>query len=665
MIDTLKVFFKSLNKKEKIIVISSMSAFAVVLIAVVLLISFCGAVKHNHKYDYIMEMQDGKFNVIGKCFGEEGECNKPDVFIADVKATASTTKNPTCIAEGETVYTYTHDNKELTYTVSTPVVDHRVNGTLAGELANADGSFNYNVPGVYILTDDDVCEGTVSGYYTCEDCNGVVSIQVYKPHIAVERPGIPATCTTTGTRKIVCDDCGIALDNDITVPALGHDYSYTLTIDSGSASELSYKCLRDDCHESKTEAVTSYSVTGSTVGSCAAPAKTVYKVTTASGKTYENIVVDSKERIPHKLNGKDAKDTYEYGTPGIQYFADSNIICGTTFPAYFICDVCKNIEGNDGMVNVQVAKPDHVYYLDYSTLVKPDYKTAGVIYYRCTNIDCTLKLEIKLPKVIVSGAGKNADIISPATEDHGEIAKYKFTNELPFDVTVEIDEVISAPAIGHNYTYSLVGDGVAVGAEIKGTCSNSGCSKPETKNRISQIVKSVITKATCVSPAGSSYELILDNGQKITLEISSGTTLGDHQLAGVDGSSLQNYDGTYYDNIKGIKIFGNGPLDCDATENGYYQCEACGGLVSVTVKGAHSWNVEVVTAPTLTAAGTATLTCADCDYVDTLVLNKIVLDGANKNAKKLSESSAAIVYEYTVDISIDDSLVIKITVPKA
>ncbi len=663
MLDTIKDFFKSLNKKEKIIVISSMSALAVVLIAVVLLISFCGRAKHQHDYQYNIELKDGKFNVIGRCFGEEGECKKRDVFFADVKPNVSSSEDATCTKDGQIVYTYTQDGKELTYIATVPqLADHKLNGSLASELTNADGSLNYDIPGVRVFSGTSyVCNETVNGYYVCDDCTEAVNVKVYRTHEPIEIPGVTASCTTTGTLVTICkhDDCRASLGGTTTVPALGHSYSYKLNISSDSSANLSYKCQREGCTEGeKTETVASYTVTGSTTATCITPATTVYKVTTANGKTYENIVVEGNT-VPHKLGGKDVESGSEhsYGVAGIKYFADSKIECGTTGKAYFECETCKD------KVEVKVTKPAHSHQLDYSTLVAPTATDKGYIHYPCTNQDCSFFINIPLEKVIVSGEGQNATVVSAATETKGEVVRYKYTDPI-FGVTVEIAEIISTPAIGHNYTYALEGNSVGVGATVKGTCSNAGCTKPEIEGEISQIVKSVITNATCKTPAGSMYEVILKTGEKLTLEISSGTTLGDHQLNGVDASTLANYDGSYYDNIQDIVIFGGAELQCDATANGYYRCEACDGIVSVTVKGAHSYSVQVDNVPTESATGTGTLSCSKCNTSSSITLDKLVLSGANKNAVKISETSVATVYDYAVYISIDDKVVVRITVPK-
>ena len=665
MLDTVKDFFKSLNKKEKIIVISSMSALAVVLIAVVLLISFCGRAKHQHDYQYNIELKDGKFNVIGRCFGEEGECSKRDVLFADVKPTVSSSVEATCKNDGQIIYTYKQDETELNYIATVPqLAEHKLNGKFASELANADGSFNFDIPGVKIFSDTSyVCNGTVNGYYVCADCFEVVNISVYRTHVPTQVPGVLATCVTTGTLVNICkyENCRASLEGVSTVPALGHIYEYKLNISADNGSSVSYKCKRTGCTEGATETVVSYIITGSTSATCISPSVTVYKITTASGKVYENISVEGTT-VPHKLAGKEVESgsVHDYGTPGIKYFADSEIECGTTTKAYFDCDVCKD------KVEVKVTKPDHNFGdLDYTTLIPPTLNSKGSIHYPCTNQDCSFFVNIDLEKVIVSGQDQNATVVSAATELKGEVVKYKYTHPI-FDVTVEIPEIISSPAIGHNYTYALEGNSVGIGAVVKGRCNNVGCRKPEIEGKISQIVKSVITNATCKNPAGSMYEVVLESGEKLTLKISSGTTLGDHQLNGVDAGTLANYDGSYYNNINGIKIFRSVELHCDDTADGYYRCEACNELVSVLVKGVHKYSLKVDTVPTESSVGTGTLSCSACSNVGgSITLDKLVLAGASKNATKVSESASAIVYDYTVRISVDDKIVVRITVPKS
>ena len=70
--------------------------------------------------------------------------------------------------------------------------------------------------------------------------------------------------------------------------------------------------------------------------------------------------------------------------------------------------------------------------------------------------------------------------------------------------------------------------------------------------------------------------------------------------------------------------------------------------------------------PTESSVGTGTLSCSACSNVGgSITLDKLVLSGASKNATKVSESASAIVYDYTVRISVDDKIVVRITVPKS
>jgi hypothetical protein len=320
------------------------------------------------------------------------------------------------------------------------------------------------------------------------------------------------------------------------------------------------------------------------------------------------------------------------------------------------------------MADATVLRPEHSYVLDYTTLVKPTYEKMGSIHYVCVNTDCNLFLDIKLPKVITSGKDKNATVIKSATEDDGEIAKYSYTNALPFDVTVEIAEVLSAPAIGHNYEYSFANkEMTGVGASIVGTCSNTGCANPVVVEKVSKSEKLSDMPANCTGPAKQVWKVITESGMNLTINIVTGTEKGEnHVLGGKDATTLDNYDGSYFDNIAGIKVFGGKELACDEEADGYYTCDACGGLVQITVRGAHKYTVEVETVPTLTAPGTAKWSCSKCKTTsDTITLSKIVLEGASKNATKISESSKETVYDYTVVISIDEKVVVRIKVPKA
>ena len=660
MVETLTEFFKSLNKKEKIIVISSMSALAVVLIAVVLLISFCGFSKHQHDYQYTLEEQNGKYNVVGKCIGEEGDCRDREIVLSDVQFTETVTKQPNCMETGEILHTYTIDGVDLTYTSIIEKTDHRLNGSYAYELSNADGSFNYDVPGVKVgATTKYVCEGTVNGYFNCEDCKGVVNINVFKPHIAVEITVTPVTCTTAGVRKNICKDCSINMSEEITVPAAGHRNTYELKNIAGSTATLVSTCSA--CSVVNSQKVSDLKNNGYVDGkaTCAARPQVKYDAKIdATGETI-SFVVDG-DPIPHKLNGKTAVTNYDYGTPGIKYFTDGEIECGETGSAYFICEACE------GIAEVTVTKPDHVMGLDYDTLVAPSTTTTGSINYACSNVDCDFYLNIVLPVVITSGEGKNATVISPATETTGEIVRYEYTTN--FQVKVEIDNIISSPAIGHNYTYTFDDiTATGVGAYVSGKCSNVGCSESSVLEKISYSKKISDLPATCASVAKQVYEVKTESGLSLTLEIETGTELSDsHVLNGVAASTYENSDGTYYFGIPGIKSFSNKELECDEIrEDGYYHCDECNGVVSVIIKGQHDYSLAVDVVPTTTSDGSGTLSCSKCKTSFDITIEKLILSGTGKNAIKIKETATEIVYQYTLIMSPDEKITVELKVPKS
>lgn len=661
MIESLTEFFKSLNKKEKIIVISSMSALAVVLISVVLLISFCSIAKHEHQYEYVLDRKNGKFNVIGTCHGQEGDCREREIVLADVKLAETVTKQASCFEEGEILHTYTIEGQDLTYTTVIPKTEHRINGAYVSTLANNDGSFNYDVNGIKVgATTEYKCDGIVDGYYICEDCKDIVSIKVYKPHIAIEITVTPVTCITAGTRKEICKDCSVDMSALISVPAAGHKNTYALQNIADTNATLVATCtVCDAVNSQKVSQLKNNGYVGGTA-TCAAVPEIQYEARSSITGEILSFVVKGTP-IPHKLNGKSAATNYDYGTPGIKYFSDGKIECGTTGNAYFICEVCE------GIADVTVTKPAHSLALDYDTLQSPDYENAGSIHYACKNADCDFFASIALPPVITTGENKNATVISAATETTGEIAKYEFTNELPFKVTVKIEKVISAPALGHNIVYSFATSATGVGAYISGVCTNEGCTLEPVNEKISASTKISDLPANCSSPATQVYNITTESGRNLTLELVIGTEIGsNHILNGVDATTLANSDGTYYDDIAGIKFFaGASKLECGGTTDGYYECEMCGEISSVVVVKRHNYKVEVKTAPTTTTDGSGILSCSKCNTSYEIVIDKLVLEGAGKNAVKIKETSTKIVYQYTLIMSADEKYLVELEVPKS
>ena len=92
---------------------------------------------------------------------------------------------------------------------------------------------------------------------TCTLCGDVTTRETYKDHVPeVRQQEQAATCTDEGyTREVICSVCGEVIEERTTVPALGHDYSSSVTKEPTETEDgvMTYTCSR--CGDTRTEAI--------------------------------------------------------------------------------------------------------------------------------------------------------------------------------------------------------------------------------------------------------------------------------------------------------------------------------------------------------------------------------------------------------------------------
>ena len=661
MVATLKEFLNSLKPKEKIMIISSMAALGVVLVGVVLLIAFCGkspdvTPPHEHKFDYSLELVNGKFNLNGKCSAEG--CDDPQLVIKNVDVKVESTKPATCTAKGEVVYAYTHEGETVKYTVYSDKTEHMLGGKTKDEFDNPDGTVNYDVEGIEIGANSSyVCEGTVKGHFVCDGCNQLVSVDVYKPsHTAYDKVITHATCTAAQKVQTVCSDCGEAL-SDVFSKGNPEPHSYKYSLNS---NKLSAVCQNGACGHQYETTVTNLTVKNETPATCKDFALITYTATAADGKTVE-FTISGTEKLNHTLNGVDATSlanpdgTYDYRTEGIKRFAGATALnCGDIGSGYYKCESCE------GTIQVTVKKPGHQVYLSLgSDLVKPTFETPGLIYTMCKNEGCDLRMNEELPLVVI-GEGGNAIITTPATDSEVGLAQYTYTTKL--GLVAVIENVIYSAPLGHNYgEYTAVPGGAEGTYIVSATCKNEGCNDPELSVLVSDVTVIKTTAPNCTFGTITYYKGKTSDGSDFEYHI-IGTDIasGAHMLNGVLASTLANPDGSYNYGIEGITAFDK--ITCGGTVNGYYTCEACvaggnTGVCAVTLVKPHDLEqAGTATNPTLTEDGSVIISCKSegCEaVVYNVTLPAIVLDGEGKNAELISEeteeSGAVVKYTYVTE----------------
>ena len=116
--------FSSIRLKDKLTIAGAMAAVAVVLATLVGILTFCTADRHTHIYDYALQKNaDGGFSVAGICTVEN--CEDPYYSEKNVQGVnVLSAVSPTCVKEGNIVYTYNCNGVTLKLTETLPITAH-------------------------------------------------------------------------------------------------------------------------------------------------------------------------------------------------------------------------------------------------------------------------------------------------------------------------------------------------------------------------------------------------------------------------------------------------------------------------------------------------------------------------------------------------------------
>lgn len=578
---------KKLKPKEKIAIIVSMSALAVILLSLVILLAFCGADRHKHVYDCILEKVDGQFNLVGMCTVKD--CEDPELVVRGVNPATEVTKEATCGIPGEIVYTYTHKGNTGKYVEKTEITGkHTLNGKPIEELLNEDGSINSDVSGVRLAVDGNYpCGSIVKGFFECESCERPALVDVYIVHKGLVIGTDFADCETEGAEQEICTNCGAELGEPTPTAPLGHAYTFELQQEGGK-SNLVGTCQRAGCTNPDylVEDITDLKEISKTQSTCAAPGVTVYQYVDKDGKKVEVSIISS-EKPNHILCGVDATTLadadghYDYKQEGVKMFAGKVAECGKLTGAYYICEECTQL------VRVEVTKPGHTMKLDYSTVTNPTAINKGKISYRCYNEDCTASLTITLPVITL---GTNAVIITDATATSDAIVKYTHTVS-DFGVEVELEIPFSTD---HDHVYKYTLEEKSGQTNLVGFCTVSGCPTPEYReDNITDLQLMKEIPATCLYGKTSEYTCLTSSGKKVTFQISDDKPTGDHILNDVVAKGTQVVQVEDRGEIvtvlafeygqEGINVFSSQSLEPNTTVKGYFRCEYCGETVLIWV----------------------------------------------------------------------------------
>lgn len=161
---------------------------------------------------------DGKYHLVGICqreltdgAGKTEICGDKKDYSSAKPFEANVILEPTCAREGQTNYTIVNDDGT---TSTLKVVVSKLNHTLNGKKINDREPVSSTTKGVSFFGNSDTklaCDGNgVPGYFKCDDCGQIISINVKKDHTRPTADKIevdPASCDHYGTETYTCEDC--------------------------------------------------------------------------------------------------------------------------------------------------------------------------------------------------------------------------------------------------------------------------------------------------------------------------------------------------------------------------------------------------------------------------------------------------------------------------
>lgn len=479
---------------------------------------------------------------------------------------------------GESYFTYeitegdiTESVSKLSFTVTLDAYNH----VLGGVEMDKD-SYDRDTEGIVYCPFCPECtvQGT-QGYYACDVCGDLIYIYINGKHTVSEENWVITVapgCESEGEKQAVCEveGCGTVITE--TVPATGHDFSYTLGFaEDGKTYVLSGCCKVEGC-----EAVALYeNVSGVTVdefkATCESSGVCVHRFVFAdSGVDYSTSdlsVEFSTEvaQLDHTIEGVKLTENNTYNVSDylfLEKYASSLVTCSADVEATVSCSVC---ERSDVVI---------ILHKDHTSLETP---TSGCV-------DSVVTLDCKFC--------------------HAE-----------YDVELE--------GAGHDIeSYTLIEKAEEEGLYYIGGFCSKCCAEGETVLEREPVALTVNeTKGTCQSAGSISYSL---NGKVI---LSYETETACHVLGGVDMSSSP--DIVYSTNdYPDIKPFGDAVIDsCTVPSEAYFICDVCRDVVSVKAVIGHSVSEWTTTVPP--TCDTEGVKIGNCDYCGAEVEGSVPALGHN------------------------------------
>ncbi len=187
---------------------------------------------HEYAWQLIIDRQPGQviapFAMVADCSACHGASKK----IENVLVTTNISKQPTCYADGEIIYTHIFEGKEYHTTEKIDKISHSIDGVIVNESGRFDYA-EYVETGKVVLKSSEplICDSGVgvNGYFTCSECGENVDVKVYRTHKGeiVETLYSGSTeCVKIGERYLDCvyDGC------EGTTPAAFREENHKYTV---------------------------------------------------------------------------------------------------------------------------------------------------------------------------------------------------------------------------------------------------------------------------------------------------------------------------------------------------------------------------------------------------------------------------------------------------
>ncbi len=575
-------------------------------------------------------------------------CSCGDNYVADeISATghsyeAAVTTAPTCTTKGVKTYTcancgdtYTEELAELRHTPGATVMEDKIEAT-----CTADGSYNMVVycavcneklsTTAYTITAKGHMPGadaTCTEDQNCTVCSKVLTDKLGHNYKAVVTA---PTCTDDGFTTYTCANCG---DNYVAdeVSATGHSYSGVVTTEPTHLTDgvRTYTCA---CGDSYTESITktpehnyNKKVTAPT---CTRDGYTVYYC--SCGDTY------AADEIPATGHNHEATVTTAptCTTKGVKTYTCAN--CGDTYTeelaklghtpgATVMEDKIEATCTADGSYNMVVyCAVCHEKLSTTAYTITAKGHTPGAEATCTTDQTCTVCGEVLTAK---TGHSYTAIVTAPTCEADGYTT---YTCSVCGD-TYTADEVA---AVGHNYTAAVTTSPTCTAKGVKTyTCANCGDTYTEAVAELGHTPGATVTEdkieATCTEDGA--YNMVVYCAVcNEKLSTTAYTIAAKGHTPGASATCTEDQTCTACGEVLTAKTGHSYTAVVTAptcTAEGYttYTCANCGDsyVVDETAAVGHNYEAAVTTAPTCTAKGVKTYTCASCGDTYTEDLAKL------------------------------------------